>query len=848
MSRLKPIITITLILLFSYSIAAAEIDLLGLTLDVKESGIDLDNVNITVEIYDAATGGNLIYNSSSGFENNVSNGKVDIILGDDTSGYELNLTYGTTYYMEITINGTEMDFNGNERQKFQSTVGNITETRLNLTGTLSVHSLEPAANATFDLGSGSNFFRNLFLETLNIIKPLNTSQIEDVYLFNTGDTATGDYTFDSPTLHIDSGNNFVGIGTTTPANALNVIGSGNFSGALWIGGTQITADSNVSGGGTTNYLVKFLDTATIGNSLIYDDGTLVGIDTISPQGKLEITNSTTLNVPWLNVTDGGNGIKFVIDTAGRIGIAKYPDSTSILDVSGNITGSDSLILDYIFANSLDSTRINNATITNDLRVLGNSYLGTLIFDSNGTFPDSILTDFIFPEASSFTTIENATINQDLHILGTLYGGSPLLISGSANLSGNLTLVDDSVLADYIYSHTLASTIINNLSVTNDVFASGNISTPDSLILDYIYAKALASTLINNLSVTNDVFVTGNLSSADSINSDYLFPKSASFTRIDNVTIAQDLRVLGSSYLGSFIIKDDLSVGQTNITNTFTGIGAINPLFLLHLNLSDSANTTFTELLALEKTTTGVPADGLGAAIMFRAEDDAREMENISMISGILEDVSNGTERGALVFYTGYGDVNGLISNLSSAEKVRIDAQGRVGIGTSAPTHTLNVAGDANLTSDLNVEGLCVAEDSLITLASGEKKQIKDIKEGEEVLSLNEETGKLVSTKVNSLLDMGFKQIYELTTSSGKSVNTTATHPYLAKIESKEKCSEYADNVWNKNNPESYNQKDYCLRWVSVKDLKEGNEIATQDKEETRDRTESVQRIWLTSLP
>src|SRR3989344_3756465 len=812
MSRLKPIITITLILLFSYSIAAAEIDLLGLTLDVKESGIDLDNVNITVEIYDAATGGNLIYNSSSGFENNVSNGKVDIILGDDTSGYELNLTYGTTYYMEITINGTEMDFNGNERQKFQSTVGNITETRLNLTGTLSVHSLEPAANATFDLGSGSNFFRNLFLETLNIIKPLNTSQIEDVYLFNTGDTATGDYTFDSPTLHIDSGNNFVGIGTTTPANALNVIGSGNFSGALWIGGTQITADSNVSGGGTTNYLVKFLDTATIGNSLIYDDGTLVGIDTISPQGKLEITNSTTLNVPWLNVTDGGNGIKFVIDTAGRIGIAKYPDSTSILDVSGNITGSDSLILDYIFANSLDSTRINNATIINDLRVLGNSYLGTLIFDSNGTFPDSILTDFIFPEASSFTTIENATINQDLHILGTLYGGSPLLIAGGTNISGNLTLVDDSILADYIYSY------------------------------------GLPSTLINNPSVTNDIFVAGNLSSADSINSDYLFPKSASFTRIDNVTIAQDLRVLGSSYLGSFIIKDDLSVGQTNITNTFTGIGAINPLFLLHLNLSDSANTTFTELLALEKTTTGVPADGLGAAIMFRAEDDAREMENISMISGILEDVSNGTERGALVFYTGYGDVNGLISNLSSAEKVRIDAQGRVGIGTSAPTHTLNVAGDANLTSDLNVEGLCVAEDSLITLASGEKKQIKDIKEGEEVLSLNEETGKLVSTKVNSLLDMGFKQIYELTTSSGKSVNTTATHPYLAKIESKEKCSEYADNVWNKNNPESYNQKDYCLRWVSVKDLKEGNEIATQDKEETRDRTESVQRIWLTSLP
>ena len=52
-------------------VISAEIDLLGLTLDVKESGIDVDNVDITIEIYDNATGGNLIYNSSTGFENNV---------------------------------------------------------------------------------------------------------------------------------------------------------------------------------------------------------------------------------------------------------------------------------------------------------------------------------------------------------------------------------------------------------------------------------------------------------------------------------------------------------------------------------------------------------------------------------------------------------------------------------------------------------------------------------------------------------------------------------------------------------------------------------------------------------
>jgi len=42
--------------------------------------------------------------------------------------------------------------------------------------------------------------------------------------------------------------------------------------------------------------------------------------------------------------------------------------------------------------------------------------------------------------------------------------------------------------------------------------------------------------------------------------------------------------------------------------------------------------------------------------------------------------------------------------------------GNVGIGTSTPQNTLNVVGD------LNATGLCVAEDSLISMADGSKKK------------------------------------------------------------------------------------------------------------------------------
>jgi len=45
------------------------------------------------------------------------------------------------------------------------------------------------------------------------------------YLLNTGDTATGNYTFDADTLHVDSTNNRVGIGTTSPLSKLDVAGN-----------------------------------------------------------------------------------------------------------------------------------------------------------------------------------------------------------------------------------------------------------------------------------------------------------------------------------------------------------------------------------------------------------------------------------------------------------------------------------------------------------------------------------------------------------------------------------------------------------------------------------------------
>jgi len=56
---------------------------------------------------------------------------------------------------------------------------------------------------------------------------LGASQISDLYLLNSGDIASGDYAFDTNTLFINSVNNRVGIGTTSPSFRLETRGSGD---------------------------------------------------------------------------------------------------------------------------------------------------------------------------------------------------------------------------------------------------------------------------------------------------------------------------------------------------------------------------------------------------------------------------------------------------------------------------------------------------------------------------------------------------------------------------------------------------------------------------------------------
>ncbi|MFZ3100270.1 MAG: NYN domain-containing protein, partial [Minisyncoccales bacterium] len=128
-----------------------------------------------------------------------------------------------------------------------------------------------------------------------------------------------------------------------------------------------------------------------------------------------------------------------------------------------------------------------------------------------------------------------------------------------------------------------------------------------------------------------------------------------------------------------------------------------------------------------------------------------------------------------------GENNELTQNLTVA--------GSVGIGTTSPAGALHVVGQC-VTGDTKLRRRRRKSKSQDPNSKDEYEyedvEIKDIQAGDEILTLDENTGRLAVSRVNALMDMGVKEIYQLTTATGKTIRTTANHPYLARKQKNQK--------------------------------------------------------------
>jgi hypothetical protein len=210
--------------------------------------------------------------------------------------------------------------------------------------------------------------------------------------------------------------------------------TGALSGTDWstFNSKQNALTNPVTGTGTTNYLPKFTGASTIGNSLVFDNGTNVGIGTTSPATLLQVFTNTS-NAGRIRVTSttstAGNyrGYEFGNSLGFRGGIVQ-DESTEMISIftpvggqSVNITSGGNLLVGTTtdngfkldvngtgrFVNNVSGGATNVLTITNAGSTVVNTetrlFLSTVTGNDRGAYISAIITSASNDNALIFAT-------------------------------------------------------------------------------------------------------------------------------------------------------------------------------------------------------------------------------------------------------------------------------------------------------------------------------------------------------------------------------------------------------------------------------------------------------------
>ena len=208
------------------------------------------------------------------------------------------------------------------------------------------------------------------------------------------------------------------MGTSGPSTSAQP-GQGVYRASAASSTSQSTA--SVGGTGTTNFIPRWTNSTTLGNSLFFQMGANVGLGTTTPTQKFEVDFGNLLvrgpnnfkstgNTALLYVGDTNHPIEAIFEGGLAIGAYRHPEAIFIADFTGNVG----------IGTTKPTTGILN-TVANTKSVIGLSVLGwNAPLNSNSSGTDAL-----------HSTGGRADTN------GNGNGGAgAVLFGGSADVSGN----------------------------------------------------------------------------------------------------------------------------------------------------------------------------------------------------------------------------------------------------------------------------------------------------------------------------------------------------------------------------------------------------------------------------
>jgi len=516
----KRVFIVLFILLFNFYILSvyAEEHLLPLQGTAKLNEVSLVSGDIIIEIYDAPTAGNLVYNSTNDFLNVISGGKYDILIGNGTQ--PLSLIFGKKYYMDMYLDGVDLDFNSSERQVFMSTIGNISLTTPISTSSTDVDDALNVSVGGMFIG-GNVVFNNFFnittttssVKTNGTVTILNSAEDDALNLTFGGLFVGRNATIgqmlkvtsidEDDAVNISQGGLFVSknvtIGKMLKINsgdsddALNVTGGVKFGGKMYAeGNITINKSVNILGsGGNDGYGL------TIANGGAYIVGNLDVIDSFN-QGNNnfninsdgEITSkviSIKSGDDALDIQSGGAIIKgnltvgnsgFKINSTGQVNTRLIISNKTIItlkdeDDALNITQGGIFVAQNITIGQMLNIKSDDSDDALNVSV-GGAYINGQLVVQNQMFPGNNVignnNGANFDWAGK--TIIRSSDNDDAFNVS----------NGGANIFGGITIGNNGLSIDSLGQIISAVTIKQSLTV------NGNITTTSNVTADYFYGN------------------------------------------------------------------------------------------------------------------------------------------------------------------------------------------------------------------------------------------------------------------------------------------------------------------------------------------------------------------------
>lgn len=303
-----------------------------------QNGFELEELH-NVAVTGVTNGQFLQYNSSSGLWIPSSSGNFTTLQVNETL---VPTGVGSAGHITYWNNANSLSYDNG--QLYWDSINNR----------LGIGTTTPTANLHVN-GGGAKVDGALYIESGNFY--FNTFQ-NDQSVFILGQN-------DVWLFYSDAANDRIGIGSYPPAYKLDVSGTVGFSSTVSVPNigtgvdnsvvvldstgklrtdeidSRVWGSSLIDGAGTANYIPKWTDADTIGNSILYDSGTNIGIGTNSPSYKLDVVGTGNFSQ---NLLVNGTGVSLSGHTHSSSQITDFNSSVSgLLPVKDIIAGTGIII-------------------------------------------------------------------------------------------------------------------------------------------------------------------------------------------------------------------------------------------------------------------------------------------------------------------------------------------------------------------------------------------------------------------------------------------------------------------------------------------------------------------------